>query len=853
MVTDGALSYDAHQRMIASFPEQSSRFAVMKPYGWRRQAWDLCCAVFLVYSGIVTPFTIAFMRRQCGGKAAIRALTGAVSDSICDYFWWERTVDLVFLIDICINFNTAFLDKDYNWCLDRRRIAMKYISRPTGFLIDFLAIVPFEMFNISGNMASSVRLLRLLKLVRLLRLLRMLKLLRLINRYATGIKMSYRTRAIVKFLFLLIMIAHWTACLFRIVSNRVYDPDDGVDVEDLAAVDDGGRRRLVAYAALDRRRRRRRLVATSSGSRPTWLREDGLHAQDVWAQYVAAVCWSLQAMQGGGDAYTGAEYTVQCAIMIFGCIILTLMIGEIANVSTSLDPAGNEYMRTMDMFNSYMDARGFKADLKAELRDYFIHSEGLFREQHYKGLLENLSPQLQEKLALLNVGPWIKSIPVVRYAFVQSSGLFETARVSVEVENEEGVVVFRGAGMGDCRSARLPSVMYEDGLVENDVDVSRIHVPSYMPLGRSFHAADRAQQSLVCALSTMMNPALFLSDDIVVGLGSELKALYLLVDGSAIQRAQARVMRRPAEKELTGVNHDVVGQDITMRLCTDRQIARHYEVIARATSHCLVVTCDDFVDVMSRGAYQVLRSPMKRYAAWLMLRDHCLYNPRLVESHVDLFEGIKAKMFARRLHSALSAKMAKKLGGKVTPAGGVVLAATPEEGGAPGGGDHEEACRAEAIAATRSAVTYAEKIKTRGTAHVGRDAPCRHTVREALGAHGLRDHARTVLPAAAAAGANAVVAASASDDDQDAPPGTAAAAADALRSAVDAATAAAQDALTRGRENEDLRFSLRVAVAALAALHNELGPEAAGPVVLAPEKALRPRGALEPIVVDLNK
>lgn len=190
MVTDGALSYDAHQRKIASFPEQSSRFAVTKPYGWRRQAWDLCCAVFLVYSGIVTPFTIAFMRRQCGGKAAIRALTGAVSDSICDYFWWERTVDLVFLIDICINFNTAFLDMDYNWCLDRRRIAMKYISRPTGFLIDFLAIVPFEMFNISGNMASSVRLLRLLKLVRLLRLLRMLKLLRLINRYATGIKMS---------------------------------------------------------------------------------------------------------------------------------------------------------------------------------------------------------------------------------------------------------------------------------------------------------------------------------------------------------------------------------------------------------------------------------------------------------------------------------------------------------------------------------------------------------------------------------------------------------------------------------------------------------------------------------------
>ena len=298
IVTDGVLSYDGQQRMLAKFPEQQrgACLPVLKPFGARRQAWDLICALFLVYSGLVTPFTIAFFQRTCSPARALRSLRGEVNDGLCDYFWWERVVDFVFFVDIGVNFNTAFLD-DSRWVLDRRKIAWRYAANPYGFLIDFLAIVPFELFDLPGGVQTSVRLLRLLKLVRLLRLLRMLKLLRLVNRYATSFKIScggragvlgpgltvvfkrtapavhrhkkssnsvvelgrrrYRMRAIVKFLFLLVMTAHWTACLFRIVSNRVYD-----------SADSG----------------RRRLFATSSGSRPTWLREDGLYAQGIWAQ-----------------------------------------------------------------------------------------------------------------------------------------------------------------------------------------------------------------------------------------------------------------------------------------------------------------------------------------------------------------------------------------------------------------------------------------------------------------------------------------------------------------------------------------------------------------------------------------
>ena len=181
-----------------------------------------------------------------------------------------------------------------------------------------------------------------------------------------------------------------------------------------------------------------------------------------------------------------------------------------------------------------------------------------------------------------------------------------------------------------------------------------------MPLGRTFHAAKRAQHALVCNLSGKMNPALFLTDDTILQMGSWLNAMYLLVDGSAVHRSKAKVLRRPPEKRLHGLSHDVAGEDITVRLCTDRQVLRHYEVIARATSHCLVIKAEDFVEVMSKGELGILLSPMKRYAAWLMLRDYCLYNPRLVHEHVDFFAAVRAKIFAKRLHRAVAAKMAAR-------------------------------------------------------------------------------------------------------------------------------------------------------------------------------------------------
>ena len=494
----------------------------------------------------------------------------------------------------------------------------------------------------------SVRLLRLLKIVRLLRLLRVLKLLRLLGKYATRFKVSYRTRAILKFMAYIIFTSHWAACLFRIVSNKAYDYVDDDEATEPGEPLEG----------------RRRSLASSRSANPTWLREEGLHADSLWAQYVAAMAWALQALNGGATAYTGAEYCVSVVVMIFGVIVLTLMIGEIANVSTSLDPAGNEYKRTMDMFNSYMDERGFPADLKRELRNYFMHSEGLFREQHYQGMLGNLSPQLREKLAMANVGPWVKSVPVVQYALLQASGLFESARVAVASVDggEDGGTVYRGAIVGSLSERTSIPVFYSDGSSEESVDVSRLHVPRYLPFGRTFQAAKRAAQSLVCDLALQMTATLYLRDDAIVAMGGHLSSMFLLVDGRAVRRDKAHALTVPRTTQLYGTEHSVIGQDITMRLTTSRQLQRNYEVTARATSHCLCVTAEHFLVTVQRPNLSMLLSPMKRYAGWLMLRDNCVYHPRVVlaraGSERKVQNGLTRSFEKLSLESSLSSRRA---------------------------------------------------------------------------------------------------------------------------------------------------------------------------------------------------
>ena len=83
----------------------------------------------------------------------------------------------------------------------------------TWFLIDVIAIFPFEIFEgVEGQANKLTKLLRLFKLTRILRLNR------IANRAEDNVKLDTNTIRIGKLAFVMIIVWHFTACAYWYIS-----------------------------------------------------------------------------------------------------------------------------------------------------------------------------------------------------------------------------------------------------------------------------------------------------------------------------------------------------------------------------------------------------------------------------------------------------------------------------------------------------------------------------------------------------------------------------------------------------------------------------------------------------------
>ena len=89
------------------------------------------------------------------------------------------------------------------------------------FTIDIVSVFPFDLVGmLSGsNEAGNLAVLRLVRLARLLKLMRVFKANRLLQRWATHVSLSFATQTCIKCLVGTAVLAHWSACLFMLVSS----------------------------------------------------------------------------------------------------------------------------------------------------------------------------------------------------------------------------------------------------------------------------------------------------------------------------------------------------------------------------------------------------------------------------------------------------------------------------------------------------------------------------------------------------------------------------------------------------------------------------------------------------------
>jgi hypothetical protein len=137
----------------------------------RKTMWDLGISFVLIFVCFCTPYRISFVEVE------------TTNWTIAMY-----TIDLFFLLDMIIIFNTAYYQEDFKMIEDRKEIAKDYLRQ--WFAIDLVAILPFDLImklftneEASGgkNLNSIVRIARLGKLYKLVKLMRLIRILKILK------------------------------------------------------------------------------------------------------------------------------------------------------------------------------------------------------------------------------------------------------------------------------------------------------------------------------------------------------------------------------------------------------------------------------------------------------------------------------------------------------------------------------------------------------------------------------------------------------------------------------------------------------------------------------------------------
>jgi len=315
--------------------------------------WDKTIMVALLYTALVTPFEVAFLTPGLGAMFVI-----------------NRTVDTIFLIDICITF---YLDPGPDEELktdgkpDHSKIACAYLSG--WFLVDVISCVPFDLLSIvmEGSALEDLKFMRVIRLLRLIKLVRLLRATRMFDRWEDSMAIDFAMLSITKSCGMVALFSHWFACMWYI-TYYIEEADEN------------------------------------------WITSGGFEQYSVFDSYIASLYFSVMTMStiGYGDIspVTSAERIVACIMMLVGAGIYAYVVGSITTTVQTMEASTHKYQELMDQLNQFLEENQVNATLRVEARRYFRTRHQAGNLVDWRELLTEMSPDLREQIASESHDDW---------------------------------------------------------------------------------------------------------------------------------------------------------------------------------------------------------------------------------------------------------------------------------------------------------------------------------------------------------------------------------------------------------------------------------------------------------------
>ncbi|XP_074508444.1 voltage-gated inwardly rectifying potassium channel KCNH6-like [Sebastes fasciatus] len=325
-----------------------------------KAVWDWVILLLVIYTAIFTPYSATFLLSD-QEEAAIQTCGYSCSPlNVVDLI-----VDIMFIVDIIINFRTTYVNSNDEVVSHSSRIAVHYFKG--WFLIDMVAAIPFDLL-IYRSGEETTTLIGLLKTARLLRLVRVARKLDRYSEYGAAV------------LFLLMctfaLIAHWLACIWYAIGNVERSTSAGI-----GWLDNLGEQLGTPYND------------SVIGSGPS-----------IRDKYVTALYFTFSSLTSVGfgnvSPNTNSEKIFSICVMLVGALMYASIFGNVSAIIQRLYSGTARYHAQMMRVREFIRFHQIPNPLRQRLEEYFQHAWSYTNGIDMNAVLKGFPDCLQADICL---------------------------------------------------------------------------------------------------------------------------------------------------------------------------------------------------------------------------------------------------------------------------------------------------------------------------------------------------------------------------------------------------------------------------------------------------------------------
>ncbi|XP_060104746.1 potassium voltage-gated channel subfamily H member 8 isoform X2 [Heteronotia binoei] len=313
-----------------AFPEykvsdaKKSKFILLH-FSTFKACWDWLILLATFYVAVTVPYNVCFI----GNDDLPTTRSTTVSDI---------AVEILFIIDIILNFRTTYVSKSGQVIFEARSICIHYVT--TWFIIDLIAALPFDLlYAFKVNVVSIVHLLKTVRLLRLLRLLQKL------DRYS-----QHSTIVLTLLMSMFALLAHWMACIWYVIGRK--EMEKKPFNWDIGWLHELGKRLEAPYYG-----------NTTLGGPP------------LRSAYIAALYFTLSSLTSVGfgnvSANTDTEKIFSICIMLVGALMHALVFGNVTAIIQRMYSRWSLYHTRTKEMKDFIRVHHLPQQLKQRMLEYF--------------------------------------------------------------------------------------------------------------------------------------------------------------------------------------------------------------------------------------------------------------------------------------------------------------------------------------------------------------------------------------------------------------------------------------------------------------------------------------------------